>query len=341
MKRATSVLLIASAAFGSGTLPASAQPSQPIAQIAGPERFLNHLISMAYGEGGLWLSCHTRSELWFNQEGRTYRIDPRTHETVATLPCSGQLAVGEGAVWILAGGKQENLHKIDPRTNQVVASLPVERGLVGQMAVGEGGVWLGGLGGQKIVRVDPQTLQVIATIPLDHPLVHYATSSIAAGEGSIWLLCSWAHTGLAKHYVVRIDPRTNQIVATIPVAMSTHLIAVGEGRVWAVEGSPGFVGSPDVTVTQINPLTNQVAEKPAALHQGYVARVAVGMGGLWVLESARTNVLSFLDARTGQVKEFPATTTHRLPASLALDGQAIWVGSTAPTGGTVLDRVQP
>ena len=71
---------------------------------------------------------------------------------------------------------------------------------------------------------------------------------MAVGEGAVWV--AGAET------VVRIDPRTNQVIAKIPYGGSSLevplALAVGEGAVWVVHG--GEAG----TLSRIDPQTNRV-----------------------------------------------------------------------------------
>jgi hypothetical protein len=298
---------------------------------------------MATGEGSLWISCHSRTDIWLPQESKTYRMDPRTHEIVAVLPLCGNVAVGEGAVWIRQhSGKPGLLSKVDPRTNQVVSTLALKPGEGEMMVVGEGGVWLSGKHefgqGGHIVRVDPRTNEVAALIPLDKPV-----SALAVGEGAVWVLAG----GIGKHEVWRIDPHTNEVVARIPVTwtISNRLVA-GEGWVWLVELEGYFIAS-SLAVTRINPATNQVEGERIVRPRmsGTTSAVAVGLGGLWFTEdTGKRNewyTLVHIDARTGQIQEMPASTTPMLLIAIAIGDQAIWVGSSSTTSGTVLDCVRP
>jgi hypothetical protein len=70
---------------------------------------------------------------------------------------------------------------------------------------------------------------------------------IAAGEGGVWHNCA--------QRVVRIDPQTNQVAATIPLDHTVIDVAVGEGAVWILGIKHAF----QVEVLCVDPHTNQVA----------------------------------------------------------------------------------
>jgi hypothetical protein len=320
-----------------------------ITAIPVPARCPNGVSTMAFGEGSLWMSCHTEGPIWERHESKTFRIDPHTHETLAALPVSGNLMVGEGAVWLTEFPRFDKLHKIDPRTNQIVSSLMLKPGEGARMAAGEGGVWLSrrdlaGIGKDlerrglsHVVRVDPQTNQVAATIPVDHLVL-----DLACGEEHVWILSGKSALFVSNQEVLCLDPHTNQVVATVPVSKLTKHLLVGAGWVWAVEIGTEFNGPPSVSVTRINPKTRSVEGAPIPLaRRGYYC-AAAGLGALWVCQCGPRgfDVLSGVNGQTGQVKEVPAIVgPGHFPLGLTIGDQAIWVGCGLRT--CVLYRVQP
>jgi hypothetical protein len=94
----------------------------------------------------------------WSERGRTSsslaRIDPATNRVERILPLDAargryvdELAVGQGAVWLLAlrlgesGEQPGDLIRFDPETNQVEATIDAE---ALNMGVGPGGVWVTG-----------------------------------------------------------------------------------------------------------------------------------------------------------------------------------------------------
>lgn len=53
-------------------------------------------------------------------------------------------------------------------------------------------------------------------------------SAIAVGESGVWV----ANFGMGK--VVRIDPRTNELLSTIDIEGSPQDVTVGEGSIWVL-----------------------------------------------------------------------------------------------------------
>ena len=142
---------------------------------------------IAYGEDALW--AITGYEL-----DTIERIDPKTNAVVETFPLprigetSGwryRMAVGEGAIWVLAPA---SLWRIDSTTKRFVGSVPLGHSEEGSsVATGDGAVWVANPEG-ILLRVDPDSQSVVKTIPLGtliYPADAYA--ALAVGEGSVWV----------------------------------------------------------------------------------------------------------------------------------------------------------
>jgi virginiamycin B lyase len=106
---------------------------------------------LATGLGSVWT---------LNQgDGSVSRIDPSTNKVSATIEVGvpgpgGDIAVGEGAVWVTAMGKP--LSKIDPATNRVVTQYVGKGG--DALRVGLGSLWLSNHEFHEVWRIDPKGL---------------------------------------------------------------------------------------------------------------------------------------------------------------------------------------
>ena len=78
--------------------------------------------------------------------------------------------------------------------------------------------------------------------------------------------------------VSRVDPKTNTVVATIPVGVlgAPAEIAAGEGSVW--------ISAPGVPITRIDPRTNRAAQRFTGEGGG---ALLVAHGSLWVAAGAQ------------------------------------------------------
>lgn len=214
-----------------------------------------------------------------------------------------KVAVGEGAVWVLQGGR---LLKIDPKSNRLLAVFPKVRGS-SSIAAGEGGVWVPV--GSKLLKLDPQTGGLVTRIPVK-------CESVAVGAGSVWA------TNFKQGTVSRIDPRTAKLTATIDVDKSPMVLTVGEGAVWVLSWEKNVI-------FQIDPESNQVVAK-VPLGTGIpIGELAAGEGGVWISKQARlplgvANALIVVDRGSHQVtKVFKLWFDGRF----ALGGGSVWVAT--------------
>jgi YVTN family beta-propeller protein len=104
---------------------------------------------LAVGEGAVWVLNQT--------DGSVSRIDPNTNRVVATIEVGvpgpgGDIAAGEGAVWIRA--TKILLSVIDPKTNQVIQRFGPAQGS-GAVRVGNGNVWVSAHDVNKVWRLAP------------------------------------------------------------------------------------------------------------------------------------------------------------------------------------------
>jgi streptogramin lyase len=119
------------------------------------------------------------------------------------------------------------------------------------MVVFDGSVWVTCDGGGVVARIDIATDSVVADIPAGSRPVN-----LAAGEGSVWV---WNH----QRQLLRVDPGTNEVVATIEGVSETLGVgvAVGGGYVWVAV--PTGIG-------RIDPATNEIVDVIPIGGGGYV-----------------------------------------------------------------------
>ncbi len=149
----------------------------------------------------------------------------------------------------------------------------------------EGSLWIAGV--HSLQRLNPVTGGVQATIRLP---VQGLAAGVAFGAGSAWVASGGANTGSAPT-LVRIDPASSRILATIDVTESSpgHLrvlgggIAFAAGRVWLSRDSTASHGD----VVAVNPATNRVDAAPVTLGTGPETLLAA-FGSLWVDNTGQT-----------------------------------------------------
>jgi DNA-binding beta-propeller fold protein YncE len=257
------------------------------------------------GFGSIWVA---------NGPSRTVtRIDPTTDAMLAVIPVpdpASVLAAGAGAIWVtsLPG---DTVTRIDPTTNAATGSVslaPSGLGPIG-ITVDDGYVWIANHDGNptgSVAKIDPATMSVVDVIPVGSQSFA-GPNWLAAGAGSIW-------TDVPNlNAVVRINPATDAIVATVPDKGVCGALAASDTAVWvAGGGGPGCLPG----ITRIDPNSNTVTAMLNA--GGQTDSLALGGGTLWY----GTSVSNFL----GRVD----TTSNTIVGQLKLRGAAF--GLTAAFG---------
>jgi DNA-binding beta-propeller fold protein YncE/ABC-type branched-subunit amino acid transport system substrate-binding protein len=187
----------------------------------------------------------------------------------------GNVAVGEGAVWVL-NNEDRTVSRIDPQTREVTRTFKT-RGVPSELAVGAGALWIGKAGGKEptnatvsVSRMDPDSGRVTETVRLrggEGVFPVAGTPRLAVGAGGVW-------AANPDGSVSRIDPRSGRLAATIEADQKAFTLAAGEEGVWFL----GLEGG--ATVTRIDPRTNRVG-RSIAVGASNLAAVAVGAGSVW------------------------------------------------------------
>jgi len=173
---------------------------------------------------------------------------------------SGQVAVGDGAVWV-ANSLDNSLSRIDASSGRPVATIPVG-GSPSGVAAGLGAVWVTNAGDNTVARISPSSNAVVRPIPVGN-----GPKAIAVGAGAVWVANSLDGT------VSRIDPASDAVVGLAEVGDGASAVAVGPDGVWAASELEGTVTRIDPQATRVV-RTIQVGSAPAG--------AAVTNDGLWV-----------------------------------------------------------
>jgi hypothetical protein len=241
------------------------------------------------------------------------------------------VAVTQDAVWVSvhdANFRQAALVRLDPQTNEVVATIPLEARLQ-HLVAGEGALWgvsvvrPAGDGSEQrfLVRVDPHTNQVAATIP-------DIAAPVAAGNGAVWAVGN--APALEGAHILRIDSRSNQVVATIDLGYEgVSAITTTEGSVWAL----AFRGSGDEDLVRVNATSNQVETTiPAG---GTYGLLAADSEGVWLSKGGTIPLL--IDPRTNTVIGEGDSLSRFAP--FAAGGGGVWFLGRAPDGAPTLSHL--
>jgi streptogramin lyase len=182
--------------------------------------------SVAAGAGLVWVAgCPTISRLSTGGGAftvtRTVPVPFRKPRAAETHRWSMRdMAVGEGALWIVGDAADHRVFKVDPESGAIlgITQFPFAPRSI---AAGEGAVWVTGGIDDVVGRIDPATGRLTAI--LDVPR---GASGVGAGLGGVWVASALDGS------VSRIDPSSVEITATVDVDGFPREVAVGAGGVW-------------------------------------------------------------------------------------------------------------
>jgi YVTN family beta-propeller protein len=244
---------------------------------------------------------------------------------VGSLPCAS--APGAGAMWVTNYG-DGTLSRIDPATNRVTGTFPVGTNPCG-VAYLDGHLWVALVSDEKVAEVDPMTGKVLHTTAIDGQVY-----DLQVGFGSVWVDDYGSH-------VIRIDPATGHVAATISVGSSAVLygLAVTPQGVWAADTSGH-------RISRIDPATNRVVARIAD-PSGAPYTFAYTPGSLWVssLPGATVRIDPATDKIVATVRY--GAVTSGAPGDPDALGGTVWVpnsddgvlAAVSPTTGAITVRV--
>jgi streptogramin lyase len=219
--------------------------------------------TLAVGANAVWTVRYRANEL--------VRVDPRTLRLrrlkVGRTPVD--VLVAAGSVWVTNWGDR-TLARIDPSKLRITAVVPLPaapQGLLFQ----DGSLWVGsGKGSTEVFRVDPATLAVVRV-----PVGATDPGWFVAGARDVWVVTS-------QDTVVRIDPATNRVVATVPARGNPVEGATApDGLLWIPSKQSN-------TITRVDPVDNRIVSVLPAGPGAYVAHRA--FGSIWVTSYAGSDV---------------------------------------------------
>jgi YVTN family beta-propeller protein len=280
---------------------------------------------IAAGAGALWVANA--------QDGTVNRINPSTNTVVATIDLHFDGSSGDTAnpfgitsddetVWVTSfvtdadGNDVPGLVSfLDAQTNRELGSVGVGKTPLG-IATGFGSIWVVNQGDGTVSRIDEASRAVTATIPLGvkRGSDAFVGGQVAAGAGGVWV--AYGSSGL-----LRIDPASNRVVATIDVSKYALSVVAGDQAVWvAASTSDTFPAGADNQLYRIDPITNEIVAW-AQTGDG-AAGLAIGEDAVWVAEAGTQSVRE-IDVATAMVKSVVALDTNSW--GVAVIAGSVWV----------------
>jgi virginiamycin B lyase len=218
--------------------------------------------------------------------------------------------------------------RVDPAKN-VLATFHLEiNGSEGpdSMAPGEGALWVtteGPTGDMPwaVQRLDLSTGEVVARIAVS------GTCGLTTAPGAVWVGAGRLGT------ISRIDPATNQVVATIQTGNNACDPQFAYGSVWAASDEAGMIW-------RIDPATNKVvATLPVTLGPDDYFSLRFAFGSVWAIDDAG-HVLRIDPATNAVAASIP---TVGDPEDVDSGAGSIWVSNWGTDGQPdgVLSRIDP
>ena len=238
------------------------------------------------------------------------------------------------------------MERRDKRTGELIETIPLVGGSleeVGKSAAAFGSLWVAvASGGGAVTRLDAASGDVVATIPIPGGLFSDATSyvsDVAVAADGVWVLSAAA--GGADRQLVRIDPQTNSVAASLPAGRFAASLAYGSGSLW--------VTRLDGTVSRIDPADGRELAK---ISQSTTRNVAVATDdSVWIFgdSSGRFRLVRIDPATNSVVADLSVSDQEsRGPWDVAVGGGFVWVNAVDallikvdPATNTVVARYGP
>ncbi len=307
------------ALLAAGVLAHGPFPGAPSAPICRGEGIPYPQAALTAGKDGLWLACRRARKLVL--------LDPKTGATRRTVKTPGlapfSVAASGGRVWAIDWNRS-TLASYDARTGKQRARITVP-GQPDVLWAGRGYVWVGFADVNQVARIDPATRRVkliragdgVSAFTTDGKSVYVlshrdnalvridprtgraktvrigivpsfdskgdpagATEHVAYLNGSFWI----TGRGLG---VLRVDPNSGVVQATIPIGPAGFDIVAAQGRIVALAATEKGAarGDPIVAGVQtIDPSTNAVVSTVTARATLYAGGLAAAGGHVWIAD---------------------------------------------------------
>jgi DNA-binding SARP family transcriptional activator/DNA-binding beta-propeller fold protein YncE len=244
-------------------------------------------------------------------------IDAATGTVVGDISVGhrpGPIATASGAVWVANSGDL-TLERIGLRARTATKTFGLSQPAV-SLTAGPGVVWIGNAFDGTLSRVLTTYNQLSAPFFPGRRVA--GLLAVATSPGDLWI-------GLADDELLRLDPDSLRVKATIKVPGRVEKIAVVGRALWTLQ----FF---DNSVKRIDPRTGRIT---ATALPGRPVAIAAGSGAVWVATSGEDELWK-LNLATGAISgSFPLGVT---PSAIAVQPGAVWVAAESDG---LLERIDP
>jgi virginiamycin B lyase len=216
------------------------------------------------------------------------------------------VALAGGSAWVAVVG---GVRKVDGDSGKVDGLVPIDDVVCLAMDVGFDSLWAGACETHRLIRIVP-TSGLLFTPPIELPIrAIQAESSIAAGEGGVWLVS-------VDHELVRVDPITNRADPDVwPLPEGAAAARAGLGSLWVTVAATDTL----LRISPADPKTSQaikVGDGPRFL--------AIGEDAVWVMNQGAGSV-SRVDVGGAVVASIAVSDVPIRGGDIAVGGGSVWV----------------
>ena len=227
---------------------------------------------------------------------------------------SGPRILGDGTVT-----------RIDAETSTATASIKLG-GLLTDIAAGAGSAWaVGSVQGEATLTEILGTGELGLTVPLGLD----DTRGVSIGHGAVWVTAGDLTGGA---FLVRVDPVSGELAATIPLPRGGDQISISDDAVWMTATTTGPQSLEDWLMS-VDPATNQVQSFGFTDALDLPSDVAATGGQVRLLGA---NTLVEFDPSSGEVVNRVEVGAN--PRRLVVGDASVWI---ADSGDRTVVRVDP
>lgn len=214
------------------------------------------------------------------------------------------VTIAKDKVWVGSTGPFA-VNEIDPATNAVFAVALPGRPCAG-LASDDRYVWVPMCGPTpQLARVDQKTRAITGVFPVGPPA---GEGGVIVADGNVWLVSDKAGS------LVRIDPETGAVKATVALPAGSYNPVFAGGLIWVTH-----VDGDDVSV--VDPKTNAVVD---TVKVGPKPRfLAAGGGSVWTLNQG-DGTLGRIDVATRRPAPAQPLETPGYGGDVAFEGKRVW-----------------
>jgi virginiamycin B lyase len=200
----------------------------------------------------------------------------------AVVPVEGSpdwATISNDSIWITSA-RANHVVQIMAATSKAGIVVDVQRPCSG-LAYGENSIWIPSCGAHSVLRVDAATGKTVAEIAGDPA---NSEGGITFGAGSAWIVTK-------PSTLIRIDPKTNMVAASVELPTGSQNPLFSDGYVW-------ITSIEHDSLLKLDPKTNTVV---ATISVGPKPRfITSGSGSIWTLNQGDGTV-SRIDIESGKL----------------------------------------